>query len=72
MDDLPVELLMKIFSYLPSYSNVSLVSKRFYEVACNVNEVCLSLGSYFFVSKTTVFSVFVLLIKSGFDHFETG
>lgn len=58
LEDLPVELLLKIFSYLPSNKNVSLVNKHFYGVICNSHEVGLSLGSYFFVSAD--FILFIL------------
>lgn len=33
--EFPAELLDKIFSYLPSYGNVSLVCSKFYHVACS-------------------------------------
>lgn len=44
---LPVEMLIKIFGYLPAYGKVSLVSKTFYDVACAVNDknITLSLDS---------------------------
>lgn len=42
IDQLPAELLMKIFSYLPSYSQVSLVNKRFYDVVCSASDNCAS------------------------------
>lgn len=44
IDQLPVEILMKIFSYLPSYNQVSLVNKRFYDVVCSVSDNCASFG----------------------------
>lgn len=52
VDELPTEMLIKIFSYLPSYQNVSLVNKRFYEVVCVMNDrnIYLTLDSKFFVS----------------------
>lgn len=45
MDKLPVEILMKIFSYLQRFDNVSLVNRQFYNVACTMNDfnICLSL-----------------------------
>lgn len=51
IEQLPVEVLMKIFSYLPSYNEVSLVDKRFYDVACTVNDSTngLSIDQRFFV-----------------------
>lgn len=38
IDDLPVEILVKIFRYLPTFNSVSLVSRRFYNVACDLGE----------------------------------
>lgn len=37
IDQLPVEMLMKIFSYLPTYGEVSAVNRTFNHVACTVN-----------------------------------
>lgn len=47
IDELPVEMLMKIFSYLPSYKNVSLTNKVFYSIACTTNDpnICLRISS---------------------------
>ncbi len=51
IDQLPVEMLMKIFSFLPRYEDVSLVNKLFYEIACTVNDpnICLTIDERFFV-----------------------
>lgn len=38
IDQLPVEVLIEIFRYLPRYDDVSLVSKLFYDVACLVRD----------------------------------
>lgn len=41
IDQLPVEMLMKIFSYLPApaYCEVSLVNKRFHGIACKMDNI---------------------------------
>lgn len=46
IDQLPVEILMKIFNYLHSYDKVSLVNKHFYNVACKVTESRIHLRLY--------------------------
>lgn len=53
IDELPVEILMKIFTYLPRYSEVALVNKVFYDVACSVNDLnnYVDLHDIFMVSK---------------------
>lgn len=47
IDQLPVEMLMKIFSFLPTYSDVSLVNKLFYGISCKVNDsnICLRIDN---------------------------
>lgn len=55
IDQLPVEMLMKVFSYLTSYKAVSLVSKLFYDVGCKVNvRIGLYLNERFFVSTSPI------------------
>lgn len=52
IDQLPIEMLMKIFNYLPAcYDEVPLVNKLFYSVACNVNDphIVLRIDESFFV-----------------------
>jgi len=39
IDQLPVEMLLKIFSYLPSYDEVTLTNKQFYTIACTMNDL---------------------------------
>lgn len=71
IDQLPVEMLLKIFSYLPSYGNVSLVNKLFYDVACKLNDsnVCVSFHSIFLVSKTSrLHSILCPLNSDKFDR----
>lgn len=53
IEELPIEMLMKIFSYLPSYKNVSIVNKHFYNIACELcdSKICLELKSELFVSN---------------------
>lgn len=43
IEQLPVEMLIKIFGYLPTYGEVSLVNKLFYGIACTVHDpnICL-------------------------------
>lgn len=55
IDQLPVEILLQIFRYLPNYGQVSLVNKLFYNVACDVNDIWveLSLNPKTLVSKTS-------------------
>lgn len=50
LDQLPVEVLTKIFSFLPAYGEVSLVNKLFYNIACQVNDpnICLRIDRKFF------------------------
>lgn len=52
LEELPIEILLKIFSYLPSYDNVSLVNKQFYNIVCELcdSKLCLILNSELFVS----------------------
>lgn len=52
IDELPVEILMKILSYLPSYDKINLVNRQFYNVVCTLRdpEICLYLNEYLFVS----------------------
>lgn len=60
IEQLPVEILMEIFSYLKSYGNVSLVNKHFYNVVCMMDsQICLSLDDRFFVRN------FVYLLAQG-------
>lgn len=60
MEELPIEILMKIFSYLPSYDKVSLVNKKFYNIVCEMSDskICLALNPDLFVSIVNNFSVF--------------
>lgn len=53
IDELPVEMLMKVFSYLPNYDTVSLVNKLFYNVACKLTDAgdYVKFSSIFLVSK---------------------
>lgn len=64
IDELPIEMLMQIFAYLPKYNAVSLVSKRFYDVACKVNDstICLLFNVSFLVRNLFVCSVYSFLI----------
>lgn len=67
IDQLPVEMIMNIFSCLPNYYNVSLVNKQFYDVACKMNDrnVSLTLDDKFFVSITfSLFSFFLFYNKN--------
>lgn len=43
IEQLPIEMLLKIFDYLPTFCDVSLVNKLFYDVACKVHDphICL-------------------------------
>lgn len=49
----PVEILMKIFSFLPSYANISLVNKKCYDVVRKIADprICLTVTSNLFVSE---------------------
>lgn len=69
IDQLPVEILMKIFSYLPRHEDILLVNKYFYDVACKVNDanIILRINTRFLVSKFFVV-YFVLLIIINFDR----
>ncbi|KAG4071586.1 hypothetical protein HA402_011740 [Bradysia odoriphaga] len=44
INQLPVEILIKIFGYLPSFGRVSLVNKLFYDVSCSVHasKICVT------------------------------
>lgn len=38
IDQLPVEIVMKIFNFLPMYNELKLINKRFYGVWCELND----------------------------------
>lgn len=59
IDELPVEMLMKVFSYLPNYDAVSLVNKLFYNVACKLTDAgdYVKFSSIFLVSKKIIFGL---------------
>lgn len=63
LDQFSVEVLMKIFSYLPTYGSVLLVNKYFYNVASIVRDskICLRLDSRFFVR---IFFCFRQIVRS--------
>lgn len=50
IDQLPVEILIKIFGYLPTFAEVSLVNRLFYDIACKVNDpnICLRINQSFY------------------------
>lgn len=52
IEELPVEILVKILSYLPNYEKVSLVNKHFYAVvSTQINQqICLDLDAFLFVN----------------------
>lgn len=52
IDEFPVEILMKIFSYLPKYGNIALVNKQFYSIVSTLSDpkICLCLSEYLLVS----------------------
>lgn len=60
IDQLPVEILMKIFRYLPNCGQVSLVNKLFYNVVCSLNDIFLEL---FLDSKTLVSKTLLKCVK---------
>lgn len=47
LDQLPVEMLMHIFSYLSEFEEVSLVNKLFYNIVCKMNDsnICLRIDN---------------------------
>lgn len=47
IDQLPLEMLMEIFRYLPMYDKVSLVNKRFYSIVCKLKDplICIRISS---------------------------
>lgn len=47
INQLPVELLIKIFRHLPTYKEVALVNRRFHGSTCNMNS-CLRIDNRFF------------------------
>lgn len=61
LDDLPTEMLFKIFSYIPNRWNLSLVCWDFYEIVCEIekNQFCFKLID---VSRCIHISVVSLLI----------
>lgn len=46
MNELPNELLMQIFSYLPNNKSVALVNHRFYDAVCTLDERHMHLGVF--------------------------
>lgn len=48
IEELPVETLMHILSFLPSYGQVSLVNKNFYNIVCSIDSsICLRIDRRF-------------------------
>lgn len=43
IDELPSEILLKIFNYIPDRRSVALVNRRFYDAVCTLDEpqICL-------------------------------
>lgn len=60
LDDLPNEILFKIFDFIPNRWNLSLVSWDFYEIVCEIekNQFCFKLID---VSRCNYISVIPLL-----------
>lgn len=46
IDELPFELLTKIFSYLPNHKTVALVNHHFYDVVCTLDAPIMCLGAF--------------------------
>lgn len=70
IEELPIEILMKIFNYLPSYKNVSIVNKHFYSIACDLydSKINLELRSELFVSNIICFCF--LCLSYYFNYFN--
>lgn len=70
IDQLPVEMLIKIFSFLPAKGEASLVNKLFYNIWCQVNDsnICLRINRRFFecllYSNTTSYQLLQSILTS--------
>lgn len=69
IDQLPVEMLMKIFSYLPRHGELSQVNKHFYDLVCKVNDskICIRIDRPFlerFICHNNVMSKWLPSIQS--------
>lgn len=55
MDQLPVEILMKTFSYVPMHDEILLVNKLFHNIACNITDAndCLRMDVPFDEGSTS-------------------
>lgn len=55
LDQLPVEILMKTFSYVPTHDEILLVNKLFHNIACNITDAndCLRMDAPFDKGSTS-------------------
>ncbi len=67
IDELPVEMLMKIFRYLDRYKEVSLVNKHFYNVWCSSKDWKISLDHLCRVSINFFLLLFDCCTDIGFQ-----
>lgn len=57
MDQLPIEILLTIFSYVPDHKVLALVNRRFYDAVCILDAPHFFLGV--FEKMVNIFSCFV-------------
>lgn len=64
LNDLPTEILFKIFDYIPNRWNLSLVCWDFYEIVCEIekNQFCFKLIDVSCCIYTSVISLLIILI----------
>lgn len=71
IDELPVETLMKIFSYLKKFNKVLLVNKQFYDVALKVKtNFALTLERRIFVKKKKLIIFLCSTVSSNHLNFN--
>lgn len=68
MDELPIEMLLKIFSYVPDRKPVALVNRRFYDVVCTLDEPQLCPAVY--ERLVSIPSSSVLFVRVLAKHFN--
>lgn len=68
INQLPIEILIKIFGFLPAYENVSLVNKNFHDVVVKVTmnnpNSSLTVTQDFYVSDDFIFDLVKFILKS--------